>query len=231
MKNKDYEKMYFNSVKKNINSNIIQKWRTRQNKVVEYLENLPKEPNRKILELGSGRGFFVKELKNKGFNVIGSDFNQMNLELAKKINKISLKKIDAENINLNKTSFDIVISVELIEHLLNLEKHLISVKKILKPRGIYIISTPNFFMERIFNFVMHKKPDKYHVSSQTHSSLKKLLERYGFSVKFLKINQLTDGQKDKLKILSLFYPVQILPKFLQPSIICIASLGDLNELA
>ena len=40
-------------------------------------------------------------------------------------------------------SFDIIISVENLEHLPNIDQHLFEVKRVLKPNGIYLIKTPN----------------------------------------------------------------------------------------
>jgi 2-polyprenyl-3-methyl-5-hydroxy-6-metoxy-1,4-benzoquinol methylase len=223
-------KIYAKLVKENINSNIIKKYRTRQYPLIKYLENLDNKKV-KILELGSGRGFLVKELDNKGFNIDGSDFNPINIQLAKKINNVYLKNLDAENINLKDSTYNIVISVELIEHLPNLKSHFEEVKRILKIEGLYLISTPNKTIEDIYSIFKRKNPKlpKLHVSSQTHKSLKNILQKEGFSIKFLRMNSLTNGQKDKLGFLSFFYPIKILPIKLQPSIICIAKLRRKND--
>ena len=95
----NYEEMYYLSVKQNENSEIIQKWRTKPYEIIEYVKDLPKDI--KILELGSGRGFLTRYLKELGFKeVIGSDFNKYNIQLAKKLNGVSLKYIDALDIIL-----------------------------------------------------------------------------------------------------------------------------------
>ena len=109
----DYEERYHSSVKQNENSEMIQKWRTKPYEIIEYVNDLPKDIQ--ILELGSGRGFLTRYLKEQGFKeVIGSDFNKYNIQLAKKLNNVSLKYIDALDINCGDASFDLIISVELI---------------------------------------------------------------------------------------------------------------------
>jgi len=222
---RNFREEYKLNVEKNINSDMIRLWRTQKKEIIKYLEELKDKEKIKILELGSGRGFMIKELKGKGFNIIGSDFNPANLKLAKKINKVILKNIDAERISSKDSFYDIVISIELIEHLPNLKKHLIEVKRILKSQGVYIISTPNYKIEKIYNFIS-RYVDKSHISSQTHKSIKNLLNKEGFSVKFLHIKELTPGQKNKLGIFRIFYPIRFLPKILQPSIICVAKLEN-----
>jgi 2-polyprenyl-3-methyl-5-hydroxy-6-metoxy-1,4-benzoquinol methylase len=219
------ESIYYNNVTRNINSKIIQQWRTRQDSLISYLKSLPKRGTIKIIEFGSGRGFLVEELSTLGFNITGSDFNPLNLKLSKEINGVMLKKIDAENIKLSRNYYDIAVSVELIEHLTDVKMHIGQVRRILKPGGIYFISTPNILIEKIFNFLKRNRAgDRLHISSQSHKSLKKLLEEENFIITYLKMKDLTVGQKDKLNIFRMLYPVKILPKWLQPSIICVAKL-------
>ncbi len=220
----NFKEKYSNLVQKNTGSDIIQKWRTKQDSLIEYLENFQDKSNIKILELGSGRGFLVKELTKQGFNIDGSDFNPQNILLAREINGIVLNEIDAENINLQDNSYNIVVSSELIEHLPKLERHFDEVKRILKPKGFYIFSTPNLIVERLFNF-FSRKNDDLHVSSQSHKTLKKKLENQGFDVSFIKMKKLTLGQKSKIGFLHFLYPVKTLPKIFQPSIICIAKVN------
>ena len=232
-KNLDYESLYYHSVKRNPNSKIICEWRTKNITLINYIEKLQNKNKIKILELGSGRGFLVKYLKERGFDITGSDFNKYNLKLAKEMNNVNLKYIDALNIKMNKNSFnifDMVISVELIEHLPDVVKHFREVKKILKPSGIYCFTTPNIYIEKLHNFITRKKVDNYHISLQSFRNLKKILKKEGFKVHFLKMNEFTASQKDKLRKLSRIIPIRFLPKIFQPSIICCAKLGSNGEL-
>lgn len=235
--NSDYEEMYYKSVKEHEYSKIIQNWRTKPYVLINYIKGLPKKgmPGKdkiKILELGSGRGFLIKHLKEEGFDIIGSDFNKYNIKLAKEINNVNLEYIDALNIKMEDKSFDLVISVELIEHLPDVTKHFREVKKILNPGGIYCFSTPNIYVEKFYNFVIRKGQDKYHISLQSLRSLHKLLEKEGFEVHFLKMKEFRQSQADKIGKLSKIIPIWFLPKILQPSINCVARLiytEEVNE--
>ena len=195
---RDYEKMYYDSVKNHSNSKIIREWRTKSDELVKFLEKVDNKKNKKVLELGSGRGFLTKYLTSLGFNLTGSDFNKHNIKLANEINRIKLKHIDATKINEKKDSFDIVISCELIEHLPNVEINIKEVRRVLKKDGFYCITTPNRYIERLYNLLTGKVIDKYHISLQTHKSLRRLLENEGFSVKFIKMRGFTKSQKEKL---------------------------------
>jgi len=213
------EKKYHENVEINIDSDIINKWRTKSTDFLSYVTSFKK--NTKILELGSGRGFLVRYLTNKGYDVMGSDFNKKNIELSYKLNNVRINYVDAENINLNKT-FDLVISSDLVEHLYDVESHFEQVKKILKINGYYCFVTPNKYVEKIYNLVAPNKTDQFHISLQTHSLLYDTLTKLGFNVFFLKMNEITLAQKSKIGAWAYFVPVRYVPKIVQPSIICIA---------
>ena len=223
--------MYYSSVKQNENSEMIQKWRTKPYEIIEYVNDLPKDI--KILELGSERGFLTRHLKEQGFKeVIGSDFNKYNIQLAKKLNGVSLKYIDALDINFRDASFDLVISIELIEHLPDVSKHIKDVKRVLKPGGLYCFSTPNVCMEKLYNFVKNQKPDEFHISLQSFRSICKLLKENGFEVKFIKMRQFREShisKMGKLGKLSNFVPIRYFPKIFQPTIYCVAKLENGNS--
>ena len=82
-----------------------------------------------------------------GFNVTGIDFIPENINIAKKHaakNNLNIKyKIkDLNNLNI-KNKYDVILLLEVIEHLDNWKKTLKNISKILKPKGIIILSTIN----------------------------------------------------------------------------------------
>lgn len=87
-------------------------------------------------------------------------------------------------------SFDMIVSFEVIEHLWNYEKFLLECNRLLKDKGLLIISTPNrnSLINRIFNSYLNPK---YHKGPYAHKyifskkELEELLEKSG--VKILKI--------------------------------------------
>jgi SAM-dependent methyltransferase len=106
-----------------------------------------------IVELGSGRGEFAKLIKDNfsSYNVsyLGLDGNPDYLNPDADLN---FKIADFEKkIDLKSNSADIVVTLEVIEHLVNAENFLLEVSRVLKPGGILIISTPNvgFILNRL----------------------------------------------------------------------------------
>jgi ubiquinone/menaquinone biosynthesis C-methylase UbiE len=109
----------------------------------EFASLLPR--NAKILDVGCGAAVpFIKFLVERGFNVTGVDFSESQLKLAgKNVPEANLIKQDATRLGLKTNSFDGVTSSYCIIHIAR-EKHsslFQSFHRILKPRGVMLIST------------------------------------------------------------------------------------------
>jgi len=103
--------------------------------------------NINILDLGCGGGLVSEPLARLGANVTGIDFVKQNIEVAKlhaKISKLNIKYIqkNIKGLKINK-KFDIILVLEVLEHLDNWEKLIFNIKENLKKNGILIISTIN----------------------------------------------------------------------------------------
>jgi len=103
--------------------------------------SLVEKNSKKILELGTGEGYFMSELKKRGHDVIGIDIlpNKILLERSFDIRKYDLNK----GLPFKKSSFDVVIGLEVLEHLYNPYEMMKEIKRVLKPKGYAIISMPN----------------------------------------------------------------------------------------
>ena len=109
----------------------------------EFTSLLPR--NAKVLDVGCGAAVpFIKFLVERGFNVTGVDFSESQLKLAgKNVPEANLIKQDATRLGLKTNSFDGVTSSYCIIHIAR-EKHsslFQSFHRILKPRGVMLIST------------------------------------------------------------------------------------------
>jgi len=101
-----------------------------------------------VLEVGCGRGFYLKALKeiNSKIKITGIDLNQKYLKIAKKYvdNKdVKIIKGDVTNLKFNNESFDGIIASEILEHIKNDKKALKEINRVLKPNGLVMISVPN----------------------------------------------------------------------------------------
>lgn len=99
----------------------------------------------KILDVGTGRGEFIDLLKEnlKDYTeIIGIDMNDIALENAKeefKDDKIEFIKMDAESLNFEDNTFDMVCLSNSIHHLPNVQKVFNEMKRVLKPSGYFML--------------------------------------------------------------------------------------------
>lgn len=118
--------------------------------VLEYL--VPLEGKR-VLEIACGRGGFTKLLAARGAIVVGADFSRIALQIAqRKISPTSrtkfhvdLAQADAQQLPFANESFDVVISCETIEHLLDPLSSLKEMARVCRADGLLYLTTPNYF--------------------------------------------------------------------------------------
>lgn len=133
-------------------------------------ENFNKNQSFSLLEIGTGSGFFIAFLESEFTNakLTGIEYDPRLVALTqKKVNKATILQGNAENFDLNNERFDIIVSLQVIEHLYHPELMMASVKKHLNEDGIFIFTTPNLgcFSSRIMQ-------EKWHGYREDHVSLK-----------------------------------------------------------
>lgn len=100
----------------------------------------------KILDVGCGDGNFSTLLKRacNPKEVYGIEISEKGVEQAKKNGiKAYQLDIDEEDFPFEDDYFDAVFAGEVIEHLFDPDHFLDEVYRVLKPKGIFVLSTPN----------------------------------------------------------------------------------------
>lgn len=138
-----------------------------------------------ILDVGCGTGKLVKFLRNQKYDCSGCDISTEAVKKARKINPLkSITQAGATSLPYKKNSFDLLISVSVIEHLTKKEAGLFlnEARRILKKGGEIFLVTPNF--RSPIRFLKGKDwfgyKDKTHISFYTPNSLIKLLKKHEF---------------------------------------------------
>ncbi len=108
-----------------------------------------------VLDLGCGDGyhiFLLNSLEGETKDRIyfrGIDISPLNIyfatEIGKsiKVNNVTFEVGNVEGINLPDGHFDIILCTDVIEHLVNPEKCLTEMMRLLKPGSLAIVTTPN----------------------------------------------------------------------------------------
>ena len=100
-----------------------------------------------ILDVGCGGGLLTEPLSRLGANVVGIDASSKNIKIAKKHLKKNNLKVkyfctSPENFKYKK-KFDIILNMEIVEHVENLDLFLRQTSKFLKKGGLMYIATIN----------------------------------------------------------------------------------------
>lgn len=101
----------------------------------------------KILDIGCGGGLISEPMTRLGAEVTGIDASAKNIEIAKlhaKKNNLKINYLNTEPEKLNlKNEFDIILNLEVVEHVENLNLYLELCQKLLKPKGLMFTATLN----------------------------------------------------------------------------------------
>lgn len=146
-------------------------------------------PGRRVLDYGCGIGCLVEHLIKKSLVVTAADNSPTAVETVKRKYEGTPRFGGAygiEDLLQRNESFDVVIAVEVIEHLNDdkLESFVMNAKRLLAPKGILIVTTPNNEQlakqyvycpncEHVFHRVQH-------VRSWSESSLQSYFEKSEF---------------------------------------------------
>ncbi|HMS22638.1 MAG TPA: class I SAM-dependent methyltransferase [Candidatus Levybacteria bacterium] len=104
----------------------------------------------KILEIGCGQGFNTYILsKNKLNTVTGIDLSTVDIKIARqRYPGIDFKKMNAERLVFKRDAFDVVIALQILEHVDNLDKVLDEIVRVLKFKGRLVASIPFYTSEK-----------------------------------------------------------------------------------
>ena len=120
----------------------------------QFKRLLPENQNLKVLDIGTGPGFFSIILEELGYsNITGVDYSYKMLEVAKEnIQKygkehssIQLIQMDAQNLEFEPESFDIIVSRNLTWNLQNPQQAYSEWLRVLKPYGALFIFDANWY--------------------------------------------------------------------------------------
>jgi len=100
-----------------------------------------------ILDVGCGGGLLSEPMQRLGANVTGIDASIKNIKIAKlhaKKNKLNINYLCASPEKLKiKKKFDVILNMEIVEHVEDVQVFLKSCSKLLKKNGLMFVATIN----------------------------------------------------------------------------------------
>jgi len=143
--------------------------------------------NGKLLDVGAGFGLLTSILYRLGKFKITVVEPENEAHFLRKIPKEIFKKNFSDFLKINKQKFDLILLIDVLEHLKNPKKSLLEIKKILNNNGFLVIQLPNYksLMAKIckhWSWWMIED-HKYFFSPK---SIKKLTKETGFQLIFFK---------------------------------------------
>lgn len=147
----------------------------------------PYRKTNKILDIGCGYGFFLEVAKEKGWEVYGVDLSKK-AALICESKGITTHNGTIETSDFTDESFDVVIGIEVLEHVNTPNSFIEQTLKTLRKGGVTYITTPNFN-----SYLRYKLKEKYdvidypnHLCYFTSKTLRKAFEDKGFTTKSIK---------------------------------------------
>lgn len=162
--------------------------------IIRYLKDIKTDSN--VLDIGCGDGFWLDILRNMGFSHLkGIDLSDIHLKRAENKNHDVEKMSVLELPDSWKEKFDVILMVDLLEHLSDVKSALEKVGELLKPGGKLIFNTVvcDSVVRRIKRIVFKedrlyqsKQYDQTHVQPFTKKSLLSCMMESNYKIREMK---------------------------------------------
>jgi SAM-dependent methyltransferase len=166
--------------------------------LVTIKENLPWyldyiEPGMKILDVGCGQGVHSLRAAHQSAQVIGVDYNWHNLGIGQALGaeeptiQVTFIMGNVERpLPFSDQTFDLILMLDVIEHLYERTQALLEVHRVLKAEGSFLLAAPNRdtkWKRHLRAAGLPSETDPDHKVEYVWSELQKELARGGFVVK------------------------------------------------
>jgi 2-polyprenyl-6-hydroxyphenyl methylase/3-demethylubiquinone-9 3-methyltransferase len=101
-----------------------------------------------LLDIGCGGGLLSEPMARLGFSVVGADASEKNIKVASAHARqnglpVEYRNTTAEALADEGLSFDLVLNMEVVEHVADLNGYLAATARLVKPGGLMIVATLN----------------------------------------------------------------------------------------
>lgn len=177
-----YAQQYYSGIKGELDSlfeSFLPVQGHRVEKVTSYLK-----PSDRVLEVGSGPGYFLASIRDKVAEVQGIELNRREAAYASSVQGIPTSHLPHENSDVPRGHFEHLFLFQVLEHAANPIEFLSSLKSFLRPGGRIHIEVPNlldplawFYDVEPYRAFYYQEPHLYYFTPET---LTKVCEAAGF---------------------------------------------------
>jgi 2-polyprenyl-3-methyl-5-hydroxy-6-metoxy-1,4-benzoquinol methylase len=164
----------------------IELWKKMMKPVFHRAADLLKQyrGNGRLLDVGAGFGFFLAEMKNRGWEAVGLEISQKALDYARNVLELTIHPGPLENVGFPDNHFDAVTGFYVIEHLSHPMAFFRECYRILKPGGLLMLRYPHTTPIKNFLHFFGIKNRLYdlpaHLSDFSPKVIQQCLEKSGF---------------------------------------------------
>lgn len=160
---------------------FVREWhRQRARPILNYLK--PYQKIGSLLEVGCAAGFFLKIAEEDGWRTHGVEIMSPAVEYARTRLNLNVYEGTLDQARLADASFDAVVMIETIEHLLDPMSVLREIHRVLRPSGAVWVATPNLrsVMLPLLGVDWSVLSPAEHLFYFTETTLSLMLKRAGF---------------------------------------------------
>lgn len=197
----------------------------------------------RLLDVGCGFGFFLKEAKAKGWEVYGTDLSEVSIEYAKTNNKLSdVWSCELSDLPVPRGYFSAINLTNVLEHVPSPLKMLRDCKDQLQHGGYIFVRVPNV---AFFRFIERFRPllkllginrdtsilatePPVHLTGLSPHTLNKYFEKAGLKTVYIRPSKLSTAAKESILFTFFEYWVNLLYKVsfskinLSPTVLAVA---------
>lgn len=144
---------------------------------------LPAERRGRVLDVGSGNGEMLKDLRRFGWEAHGVDFDEKAVKSARQNYGLDVRLGTLEEQGYPENAFDAVIVSHVIEHVHDPVALLDECRRILRPGGVLVVITPNVasLAHRRYRTSWSSLHPPRHLALFTRHTLTRTAQKAGFS--------------------------------------------------
>jgi SAM-dependent methyltransferase len=125
----------------------INRWEMMMRPIIDrsanLIESASKIPKGRLLDVGCGYGFFLREMKSRGWQVEGVEVSRVGRRYTAENWGIPVHPLPLEDLGLAGSVFDVVTLFYIIEHVHDPLRLLFETKRVLKPGGVVLLRWPH----------------------------------------------------------------------------------------